>query len=88
MQKKGCLKFICRTFKTAPFHVFVEYISGVVDDTDVHALIKKPLKKCNERQYGCRSRSVDVEHIERETPEKARKLSQWFSYCIEFTCKI
>ena len=28
------------------FHVFVEYsFSDVVDDTDVHALIKKPLKK-------------------------------------------
>ena len=28
------------------FHVFVEYsFSAVVDDTDVHALIKKPLKK-------------------------------------------
>ena len=29
------------------FHVFVEYsFTAVVDDTDVHALIKKP-KKCN-----------------------------------------
>ena len=29
------------------FHVFVEYsFSAVVDDTDLHALIKKP-KKCN-----------------------------------------
>ena len=28
------------------FHVFVEYsFSDVVDDTDVHALMKKPLKK-------------------------------------------
>ena len=45
-KKKGCLKFICRTFKTALFHVFVEYsFSDVVDDTGVHALIKKPLKK-------------------------------------------
>ena len=30
------------------FHVFVEYsFSAVVNDTDVHALIKKPLKKGN-----------------------------------------
>lgn len=26
------------------------------------------------RQHGCRRRSVDVEHLERETPEKAREI--------------